>query len=107
MIHLEGEGGGVSFRGCLVWGALPPPPLGCAENFIYKSFNDTINGNLCLCEKVPDSTKLHLIKGPKSKFPGDSAQSRLGAEVVEEGAKANQIIIWLLYLCIKPETSEM
>ena len=103
MIHLEEEG--FSFRGCLVWVA--SPALGCAENSIYKSFNGTINGNLCLCEKVPDSTKLHLIKGPKSKFPGDSAQSRLGAEVVEEGAKASQIIMWLLYLCIKPETSEM
>ena len=43
---------------------------GKAENSIllnsslYKSFNDTINGNLGLCEKVPDSTKLRLIKGP-------------------------------------------
>ena len=36
-----------------------------------------------------------------------SAQSRLGAEVVEEGAKASRIITWLLYLCTKPETSEM
>ena len=30
-----------------------------------------------------------------------------GAEVVEEGAKTGQNIMWLLYLCIKPETSEM
>ena len=35
-----------------------------------QAFNDTINGKLCLCEKVPDSTKLRLIKGPKSNFPG-------------------------------------
>ena len=35
-----------------------------------------------------------------------SARSRRGAEVVEEGAKASQTIMWLLYLCIKPETSE-
>ena len=35
------------------------------------------------------------------------AQLRLGAEVVEEGAKASRIIMWLLYLCTKPETSEM
>ena len=41
----------------------------------------------------------NLIKG--------SARSRRGAEVVEEGAKASQNIMWLLYLCIKPETSEM
>jgi len=26
--------------------------------------------------------------------------------VVEEGAKASQTIMWLLYLCIKPETFE-
>ena len=29
------------------------------------------------------------------------------AEVVEEGAKVSQIIMWLLYLCIKPETSKI
>jgi len=29
------------------------------------------------------------------------------AEVVEEGAKVSGIIMWLLYLCIKPETSEI
>ena len=29
------------------------------------------------------------------------------AEVVEEGAKVSQIIRWLLYLCIKPETSKI
>ena len=28
------------------------------------------------------------------------------AEVVEEGAKVSRIIMWLLYLCIKPETSK-
>ena len=33
-----------------------------------------------------------------------SAQSRLGAEVIEEGAKASRIIMWLLYLSTKPET---
>ena len=26
--------------------------------------------------------------------------------MVKEGAKASQNIMWLLYLCIKPETSE-
>ena len=26
--------------------------------------------------------------------------------MVEEGAKASQTIMWLLYLCVKPETSE-
>ena len=36
-----------------------------------------------------------------------SAQSRLEAEVVQEGAKASRIITWLLYLCTKPETSEI
>ena len=35
-----------------------------------------------------------------------SVRSRRGAEVVEEGAKASQNIMWLLCLCIKPETSE-
>ena len=29
------------------------------------------------------------------------------AEVVEEGAKVSQIVMWLLYSCIKPETSEI
>jgi len=29
------------------------------------------------------------------------------AEVVEEGAKVSRIITWLLYFCIKPETSEI
>ena len=29
------------------------------------------------------------------------------AEMVEEGAKVSQIIMWLLYWCIKPETSEI
>ena len=29
------------------------------------------------------------------------------AEVVEEGAKVSQIIMWLMYLCNKPETSEI
>ena len=29
------------------------------------------------------------------------------AEVVEEGGKVSRIIMWLLYLCIKPETSEI
>ena len=27
--------------------------------------------------------------------------------MVEEGAKVSQIIMWLLYLCVKPETSEI
>ena len=27
------------------------------------------------------------------------------AEVVEEGAKVSPIIMWLMYLCNKPETS--
>ena len=32
-----------------------------------------MNGELCLCKKkVPDSTKLHLIKGQKTKFPQGS-----------------------------------
>ena len=47
-------------------------PLGYVENFILhvnQLFNDTIN----VCAKtVPDSTKLRLIKGPKSKFPRGS-----------------------------------
>ena len=29
------------------------------------------------------------------------------AEVVEEGAKVSRIIMWLLYWCIKPETSKI
>ena len=29
------------------------------------------------------------------------------AEVVEEGGKVSRIFMWLLYLCIKPETSEI
>ena len=29
------------------------------------------------------------------------------AELIEEGAKVGQIFMWLLYLCIKPETSEI
>ena len=29
------------------------------------------------------------------------------AEVVEEGAKVSRIIMWLMYLCNKPETSEI
>ena len=29
------------------------------------------------------------------------------AEVVKEGGKVSQIIMWLLYLCIKPEKSEI
>jgi len=32
---------------------------------------------------------------------------RTGVEVVEEGAKVIVELCWLLYLCIKPETSEM
>ena len=27
------------------------------------------------------------------------------AEVVKEGAKVSRIIMWLLYICVKPETS--
>ena len=45
-------------------------------------------------------------KDSHSKLTKGSTQSRWGAEVVEEGAKASQIIMWLLYLCIKPETSK-
>ena len=50
--------------------------------------------------------KTFLIKrnNSHSNLTEGSAQSRLGAEVVEEGAKASQII---LYLCTKPKTSEM
>ena len=29
------------------------------------------------------------------------------AELIEKGAKVGQIFMWLLYLCIKPETSEI
>ena len=29
------------------------------------------------------------------------------AEVVEEGAKVSRIIMWLMYSCNKPETSEI
>ena len=29
------------------------------------------------------------------------------AELIEEGSKVGQIFMWLLYLCIKPETSEI
>ena len=31
---------------------------------------------------------------------------RIRVEVVKEGAKISRIIMWLLYLCIKPETSK-
>ena len=50
--------------------------------------------------------KTFLIKrnNSHSNLTEGSAQSRLGAEVVEEGAKASRII---LYLCTKPKTSEM
>ena len=41
-----------------------------------------------------------------SNLTDGSARLRRGAEVVEEGAKASQNIMWLLNLCIKPETSE-
>ena len=53
--------------------------------------------------------KSFLIKrnNSHSNITEGSAQSRLEAEVVEEGAKASQIIMWLLYLCTKPKTSEM
>ena len=55
--------------------------------------------------------KTYLIKerywnDSHSNLTKGSAWSRQGAEVVEEGAKASQTIMWLLYLCIKPETSE-
>ena len=43
----------------------------------YKSFIDAINGKLCLCETVPDSTKLGLMKGPKSKFAGGACPRTL------------------------------
>ena len=36
---------------------------------LHSNANDTINGELCLCKKVPDFTKLCLIKGQKTKFP--------------------------------------
>jgi len=29
------------------------------------------------------------------------------AEVVKEGAKVSRIIMWLLYICVKPETSKI
>jgi len=50
------------------------PPLGYAGNSIshVNQFNDTITGELCLCKTAPDSTKLCLSKGPKSKFPRGS-----------------------------------
>ena len=53
--------------------------------------------------------KTFLIKRNNShlNLTEGSAQSRLGAEVVEEGAKASRIIMWLLYLCTKPETFEI
>jgi len=75
---LPGTATYVHVQGYFQGGGICPPPLGYAENSIllnsslYKSFNDTINGNLCLCEKVPDSTKLCLIKGPKSKLPREA-----------------------------------
>ena len=45
--------------------------------------------------------KMFLIKRNKShsNLTEDSAQLRLEAEVVEEGAKASRIIMWILYLC--------
>ena len=53
--------------------------------------------------------KTFLIKRDKShsNLTEGSAQSRLEAEVVEEGAKASRIIMWSLYLCTKPKTSKM
>ena len=50
------------------------PPLEYAGNSIshVNQFNDTITGELCLCKTAPDSTKLCLSKGPKSKFPRGS-----------------------------------
>ena len=50
---------------------LPPPPLGYAEisvlhvnlfKCLYKSFNDRIKGELCLCKKSP---RLHQIASNK------------------------------------------
>jgi len=60
----------------------------------------------------PPHERINLIKKKILKLQSlksntkDSAQSWRGAEVVEEGAEASQTIMWLLYLCIKPETSE-
>ena len=53
--------------------------------------------------------KTFLIKRNNchSNLTEGSAQLRLGVEVVQEGAKASRIIMWLLDLCTKPETSEM
>ena len=53
--------------------------------------------------------KTFLIKRNKShsNLTEGSAQSRLEAELVEESAKASRIIMWILYLCSKPKTSEM
>ena len=66
----RGGGGGGHFRP-LGFGL---PPLGYAGNSIshVNQFNDTITGELCLCKTAPDSTKLCLSKGPKSKFPRGS-----------------------------------
>ena len=52
--------------------------------------------------------KTFLIKRDKShsNLTEGSVQSRLEAEVVEEGAKASRIM-WSLYLCTKPKTSKM
>ena len=46
------------------------------------------------------------MKDSHSNLTKGSARTRRGAEVVEEGAKASQNIMWLLYVCIEPETSE-
>ena len=53
--------------------------------------------------------KTFLIKRDKShsNLTDGSAQSRLEAEVVKEGANASRIIMWSLYLCTKPKTSKM
>ena len=51
-------------------GICPPLPLGYAES-VYESFKMV---NYACAQKVPDSTKLHLLKGQKTKFtPGKHA----------------------------------
>ena len=68
----------VSFWG---GGGICPPwfwlaPLGYAEisilhaiySSIYKSFNDTINCELCLCKKSPRFHQIASLKGQKSKI---------------------------------------
>ena len=53
------------------------------------------------------SDKEKILKRQSLKFnTKGSARTRRGAEVVEEGAIANQTIMWLSFYVFKPETSE-